>query len=196
MFVQRGETFLSGISLTQLEHLYAQEKQAKAKTRLQCAVLRKKGERQPFIAEVTGLPVTTVSGILRRFEERGIIASQAIKQQGQPRKLSSRQRVQLKEMLSGSPKKQGLPFVVWTTKLVQYFLHRKFGVSYVMRQVQRIMKSLGFSMQKPRPHHLKANKRLQAQFKKNCGKDFDGLGRLDMRSSFWTKARSTSNHTL
>jgi len=191
MFVQRGETFLSGTSLTQLEHLYAQEKQAKAKTRLQCAILRKKGEHQPFIAEVTGLPVTTVSDILRRFEERGVKGCYAIKQQGQPLKLSYQQRAQLKKMLSSNPQKQGLPFVVWTTKLVQYAVHKKFGVSYVARQIYRILKSLGFSMQKPRPQHLKANKRLQAQFKKKFGKDFDDCGQLDMRSSFWTKARST-----
>ena len=191
MFVSRGETFLSGMPLTRLEHLYAQEKQAKAKTRLQCAILRKKGESQPFIAEVTGLPVTTVSDILRRFEERGMKGCYAIKQQGQPRKLSPRQRAQLKKLLSGSPQKQGLPFVMWTTKLVQYIVHKKFGVSYVMMQIHRILKSLGFSLQKPRPRHLKANKRLQAQFKKKCGKDFDDAGHLDMRSSFWTKARST-----
>jgi len=191
MFVQRGETFLSGTSLTQIEHLHAQEKQAKARIRLQCAILRKKGESQPFIADVTGLSVTTVSDILRRFEERGVKGCYAIKQQGQPHKLSPHQRVQLRKLLSGSPQKQGLPFVVWTTKLVQYTVHKKFGVSYVMMQIHRILKSLGFSMQKPRPRHLKANKRLQAQFKKNCGKDFDSLGRLDMRSSFWTRARST-----
>lgn len=191
MFVPRGETFLSGDSLTRLERLYAQEQQAKAKTRLQCAILRKKGESQPFIAEVTGLPVTTVSDILRRFEERGVRGRYAIKQQGQPLKLSIQQRAQLKKMLSGSPQKQGLPFVVWTTKLVQYIVHKKFGVSYVFMQVHRIMKSFGFSLQKPRPHHMKASKRLQTQFKKKFGKDFDDLERLDMRSSFWTKARST-----
>lgn len=191
MFVSRGETFLSGTSLTQLERLYAQEKQAKAKTRLQCAILRKKGESQPFVAEVTGLPVTTVSDILRRFEERGVKGCYAIKQQGQPPKLSAQQRAQLKNILSSSPQKQGLPFVVWTTKLVQYFIHKKFGVSYVMKQVYHVMEFLGFSRQKPRPHHLKANLRLQAQFKKNCGQDFGDLGHLDMRSSFWTKARST-----
>lgn len=191
MFVSRGETFLSGTSLTQLEHLYAQEKQVKARARLQCAVLRKKGESQPHIADVTGLPVTTVSDILRRFEERGVKARYAIKQQGRPHKLHQCDRAKLKRVLSGSPQKQGLPFVVWTTKLVQHFVHKKFGVSYVTMQIHRILKSLGFSLQKPRPHHIKANKRLQAQFKKKFGREFDGLERLDMRSSFWMKVRST-----
>lgn len=190
MFVPRGEIFLSGTSLTRLEHLYAQENQARAKTRLQCAVLRKKGESQPFIAEVTGLPVTTVSDVLRRFEERGVTARYAIKQQGQPHKLRTRDRIKLKRILSGNPQQQGLPFVVWTTKLVQHIVYKKFGVSYVTMHIHRILKSLGFSLQKPRPQHLKANKRLQAQFKKNCGQDFGDLGSLDMRSSFWTKARS------
>lgn len=191
MFVPKGTAFLSGISLTQIEHLYAQEKQAKAKTRLQCALLRKKGESQPFIAEVTGQPVTTVSDILHRFEKRGVNACYAIKQQGQPRKLSLQQLAQLNKIVSSSPQQQGLPFVVWTTKLVHYIAYKLFKVSYTLRQVINILKTFGFSLQKPRPHHLKANKRLQAQFKKNSGKDFDELGRLDTRSSFWTKARST-----
>ena len=191
MFVQKGETFLSGTSLTRLEHLYAQEAQAKAKTRLQCAVLRKKGESQPFIADVTSLPVTTVSDILRRFEERGVTARYAVKQQGQPYKLHQCDKIKLKKILSGNPQKQGMPFVVWTTKLVQHVVHKMFKISYTSRHITNIIKSLGFSLQKPRPHHLKANKRLQAQFKKNFGKDFDDLGLLDMRSSFWTRARST-----
>ena len=190
MFVNKGDVFLSGVSLDKLELLYSQEIHAKSKIRLQCAVLRKKGKSQPFIAEVTGKPVTTVSDILRRFEKRGLQGCHALKQTGQPRKLSALQRINLKKTVSNSPLKSGLPFVIWTTKLVQYIIHKKFNVEYVPMQVYRLLKSMDLSLQKARPEHIKANKKLQAQFKKNFDEELKNLCRQDMRSPILTKASS------
>lgn len=190
MFVKKGDMFLSGVSLKQLEEQYTIETNAKAKIRLQCALLRKKGKSQPFISEVTGKPVTTVSDILRRFEKRGMAGRYAIKQNGQPPKLRPLQRLQLRKALSHSPTEQRLPFVTWTTKLIQYFIERRFGITYVLRQVSNLAASLGFSTQKPRPEHLKANKALQARFKKNFDERLRDLCEQDMRSSFWTRVSS------
>ena len=188
MFVAKGNDFLSNVSLEVFEEKYVQEKNAKAKIRLQCAILRKKGKSQPCLSEVTGLPVTTISGILRRFVKRGIDGCYAIKQNGQPKKLSIQERAKLKNILSKSPEKQGLPFVVWTIKLVKYFLKHKFKTEYVTMQVHRIIKELNLSLQKPRPKHIKANKKLQAQFKKNFDEELRNLCRQDMRSPILTKA--------
>lgn len=190
MFVSKGNGFLPSVSLEVLEDKYTQEKNAKAKIRLQCAILRKKGKSQPYLSEVTGLPVTTISGILRRFEKRGIDGCHAIKQKGQPKKLSLQNRAKLKNILSKSPEKQGLPFVVWTIKLVKYFLKHKFNIEYVTMQVHRIIKELDLSLQKPRPEHIKANKKLQAQFKKNFDEELKNLCEQDMRSPILTKASS------
>ena len=195
MFVNKGDVFLSGVSLDKLELLYSQEIHAKSKIRLQCAVLRKKGKSQPFIAEVTGKPVTTVSDILRRFEKRGLQGCHALKQTGQPRKLSALQRINLKKTVSNSPLKSGLPFVIWTTKLVQYIIHKKFNVEYVPMQVYRLLKSMDLSLQKARPEHIKANKKLQAKFKKNFGEGSKSLEIVDMRSYFWMNQPSNSNRT-
>lgn len=195
MFVEKGKGFLVGVSLERLEKLYANEQNVKAKIRLQCAVLRKKGHAQPFISEVTGKPTSTVSDILRRFEKKGLKGCYAIKQKGQPRKLSIIQRFKLKKIVSNSPLKIGLPFVKWTTKLVQYIIHKMFGIDYVPMQIHRILKSMGLTMQKPRPEHIKANKKLQAEFKKKLEGELKSLRSLDMRSYFWTKAHSASNPT-
>ena len=117
MYVQKGNGFLSDFSLRQIGKKYDEEKNVKAKIRLQCALLRKKGRSQPYISEATGLSITTISDILRRFEKRGIDGCYAIKQKGQPNKLSSMQRVKLKKIILNSPIKAGLPLVIWTTKL-------------------------------------------------------------------------------
>lgn len=190
MRVKKGTGFLVGTAVQSIEELYAREENSKVKIRLQCALLRKKGKSQPFISEVTGKPIQTVSDILRRFEKRGLEGRYAIKQQGQPKKLKPADRLRLKKALLQSPEKQGLPFTLWTTKLVQYFIEKKFGVTYVLRHIHDLLKSLDLSMQKPRPEHLRANKRLQAQFKKNFDGKLANLSKQDMRSSFWTRASS------
>ena len=190
MYVQKGNSFLADFSLMQIEKKYDEEKNAKAKIRLQCALLRRKGKSQPYISEATGLSITTISDILRRFERRGIDGCYAIKQKGQPKKLSPVERLKLKRILSKSPKEQGLPFVVWTIKLVKYLIRHQFKVEYVAMQVHRIIKELDLSLQKPRPEHIKANKKLQANFKKNFDEELKNLCRQDMRSPILTKASS------
>lgn len=190
MYVKKAGAFLGRVSLHELEGMYFSEANPKVKLRLQCAVLRKKGKSQPFISDVTGLAVTTVSGILRRFEYRGVSGCHAVKQSGQPPKLRPVHKLKLKRALAKSPLKQGLPFIAWTTKLIQYFIEKQFGVSFVLRQVRNLATSLGLSIQKPRPEHIKSNKVVQARFKKNFDEKLRSLCKQDMRSSFWTKVSS------
>lgn len=190
MFVAKGEMFLSKVSLTSLENIYKTEKDVKTKSRLHCAILRKKGKAQTFISEVTGKPVTTVSDILRRFEKRGINGCYAIKQTGQPRKLSYVERKKLLRMVELNPTKSGFSFSVWTTRVVRYAIEKKFRVVYTPRQVQNIMKNFGFTLQKPRPEHVKTNKALKMRFKKNYGEKLKILNPSDMRSYFWMKRHS------
>jgi len=191
MYVKKGNEFLLNFSIKQIEKKYIEEKNAKAKIRLQCALLRKKSKSQPYISEATGLSITTISDILRRFEKRGIIGCYAVKQKGRPKKLSNTQRLKLKKIISKSPLKAGMPFTIWTTKLVQFIIHKEFNVEYVAMQVHRLLKSMNISLQKARPEHIKANKKLQAEFKKNFGEELGFLEKLDMRSYFWTKAHSS-----
>lgn len=190
MYVAKGNQFLQKISLAELEKKYNNETNAKAKIRLQCAVLRKKGKSIPFISSVVGKRESTISDILRRFVKRGIAGCYAIKQKGHPPKLTPLERIRLKKALSKPPQMIGLPFVIWTTKLVAYFIKHKFRKEMVLRQVQRIVQSFNMSIQKPRPEHVRTNKKLQAQFKKNFDEELSDLCKQDMRSPFWTKVSS------
>ena len=190
MYVKKGYEFLRNVSLAKLEDKYNQETNAKAKIRLQCAVLRKKGKAITFISSVVGKRESTISDILRRFEKKGIAGCYAVKQKGQPLKLSPRERLKLRIALSKSPQEQSLPFVIWTTKLIRYYIKHAFNKDIVERQVQRIIKSFEMSIQKPRPEHIKTNKKLQAHFKKNFDEELRGLCKQDMRSPFWMKVSS------
>lgn len=195
MFVKKGTDFMQKVSLKKIEKLYHQERNAKSKIRLQCAILRKNGKTIEEISDVTRKPKTTISDILNRFEKKGIIAKDAVKQRGQPKRLSDSQSKKLRRMLEKKPIEKGFPFVVWTTKLVGYAIKKIFGVIYSLRQVRNLLKKFMFSLQKQRPEHIKANKKLQRQFKKKFEEELENLIRLDMRSSFWTKAHSNLSHT-
>lgn len=190
MYVKKGEAFLQHVSLKEIESAYNSEKNAKAKIRLQCVLLRKKGKSQPYISEVTGKPISTVSDILRRVNKKGLKGTIAVKQKGQPIKLSKINQLKLKRIIAQTPQKQGLPFVLWTTKLVQYIIKKKFKVNYVIMQVHRLLKKMGFTMQKARPEHIKANKKTQAKFKKNFDDSLASIEDMDMRSYFWMKRHS------
>ena len=195
MSVKKGLDFLPNFSLKKIEKMYNEEKNAKSKIRLQCAILRKVGETIDFISEVTRKPRATVSDILRRFEERGIYGKDAIKQTGQPKKLSDSQLKKVRRMLEKKPVKKGFPFVVWTTKLVSYAIKKIFRVIYSLRQIRNLLKKMMFSLQKQRPQHIRANKKLQRQFKKNFDEELENLIRMDMKSSFWMKAHSSLSRT-
>lgn len=102
----------------------------------------------------------------------------------------------LESALLESPQEQGLPFVFWTTKLVQYYIGQQYNISYNPRQVRNILHKMGMTCQKPRPRHLKASEKAQKEFKKKSQKESDPSLKMDSRSSFWTKASSQWNLTL
>jgi transposase len=150
----RGEGFLPNATLQQLEKLYSVENRAKPKMRLLCAIHRKRGASLDDIAKITNLKRATVHSILQRFKQRGISAKDAIRQTGRPPFLTFQQRKELvKQLERGPPKnKTGL----WTTKEVQEFIKRQYGVEYTNVHVWELLKALGFSLQTPRPRHHKA----------------------------------------
>jgi len=150
----KGDEFLPKTTLGELETLYAAEKKAKPKTRLLCAIHRKKGASIDDIAEITSQKRATVHTTLRRFQERGPNAKDAIKQTGRPAFLTIRQRRELvKQLEQGPPQNRtGL----WSTKEAKEYIHKKYNVTYTNVHVWELLKALGFSLQRPRPRHRKA----------------------------------------
>jgi len=195
MIHKKRVVFLPNISLKKLGDWYHLERNAKSKIRLQCAILRKEGKTLEEISDATKKPKSTIGDILMRFDKKGIVAKDAIKQNGQPKKLSDLQCKKIKKMLEKKPINNGFPFVVWTTKLVGYVIKKIFRVIYSLRQIRNLLKRLMFSLQKQRPEHIRANKEIQRQFKKKFGEELENLIQMDMRSSFWMKAHSNLSHT-
>lgn len=127
---------------------------------------------------------------LRRIAKEGLDRRYNRKQTGRPSYLTKKQKEELKQALSETPEKHNLPFRIWTTKIVAYFLEQKYNVSYKIRKIEKLVHELGFNFKKARPEHRLANKKLQEVFKKTSSSKLAHMLRPDGRSYFLTRASS------
>ena len=187
----KGHGFLSNYTKKELKNIYKVEKNPKAKVRLLAAICRKEGKTLRDIGELVEYPFTTVRDWLVRMHKNGLGGRYNAKKTGKPPRLTKRQLTKLDKILSASPEKQGLPFVIWTTKLVQYLIVKLFDVKYVLRHVWLLVKKLGYNLKVPRQENRKANKKAQEKFKKELKKKYNITLNLDSRSFVLTKPTSS-----
>ncbi len=191
VWLKKRDGFLVDISLSELKKIYNSEKNAKAKLRLLAAVQRKEGKTLDDIASSLQKPKTTIHDWLKRLEDGGIMNVYDVKQTGKPAKLTKQQLDELERVLDESPQKQGLPFTLWTTKLVQYIIIKLFNVKYEIWNIWKIITTLDFSLKVPRQENKKANKKLQEKFKVELKKKFNITLNLDSRSFVLMKRTSS-----
>lgn len=187
VWIKKGLNFLPDILKLELKELYKSEKNVKAKLRLLAALQRKEGGTLDSIAFSLEKPKTTIHDWLKRFEQYGLDNIYDAKQPGKPIRLTKKQFDKLEKVLDGSPQNQGLPFVLWTTKLVQYVILKLFNVKYELWNVRKIVNKLGFSLKVPRPQNRNVNKKAQEKFKKKLNQKYNIILNLDLRSSVLTR---------
>jgi transposase len=166
-WIVSGSDFLEGVSTNALRKAFVLETNARARTRLHAAFLRRQGKRVDEIAETFGVTKSAVSKWLNKLHINGIGAAMPVKQTGRPKRLSEKQLKALQKDLIQSPKKFGYGYGMWDTKIVQEHVRKKFGKQFVARHMRRLLHKMGFSQQKPRPSDYRANIASQKRFKKN-----------------------------
>lgn len=184
---KKGYEFLPEISKAKLKNIYKKEKDSKAKIRVLAAILRKEGKSLSEISFSIQKPIMTISDWLRRIESEGLHRVYSVKQTGKPSKLTKEQLNQLERILDESPEKQGIPFKIWTTSLVQYIIKKVFDIMYRIRNIRKIIKKLGFSLKVPRQENIKKNKKSVEDFKKKLKVMYNITLNLDSRSSVLMK---------
>jgi transposase len=155
---------------------------------LLATILRKEGKSLSEISSSIQKPIMTISDWLKNIETYGLSRIYNIKQTGKPSRLSEEQLKKLENILEESPEKQGIPFKLWTTQLVQYVIKKVFDILYKMRNIRKIVKKLNFSLKVPRQENMKKNKKAVEEFKKKLKLKYNITLNLDSRSSVLTKS--------
>lgn len=117
----------------------------------QIVTLDKKGYSQTRIAEVLKCSQSWVSKFLKRYEIVGDDALQA-KRAGNPRvaALSEENLQELAKIIeTESPTEYGFETDGWTRPKVAEVIYQRFGVRHDVSHISRLMKKIGFSLQKP-----------------------------------------------
>lgn len=140
--------------------------------RLRAVGLLKAGRGPTEVAEAVSAHRRTVQRWARRFERGGKDSLQAIPHLGPKPKLTAGQKRHLIRLLLKGAKANGFGTDLWTLGRMGKVIYRRFGVSYDISHISRLLKSLGWSPQKPRK---KAYERDEKAIQRWVEKDWPGI---------------------
>ena len=123
--------------------------EALERRRLKAAALFKKGFAPVEIARMLGVVRRSVRRWRASLEAKGTAGLAASPAPGRPPKLSPREQRRLQRLLLRGPQAAGYPTELWTGARVANLIRREFGVRYHPNHMGRLLRSLGFSPQKP-----------------------------------------------
>ena len=154
----------------ELVELYKKEKYSKLKERYHAILLMIELENCTIIAELLKRSRKTIQLWVNAFNSGGIEELIPGKPPGRPSRLSQGQMEELKVDVSTHPRKLGYDFSNWEGKNVAHHIKKKFAIDLSVRQCQRVLHTLGFTLQRPRYKFPKADPEQQEKFKEDFKK--------------------------
>lgn len=101
------------------------------------------------VAAHFGVSRRSVSDWQRQRREGGDDGLAASPPPGRPAKLNAAQRDELRRLLIAGPHACGFATDLWTCPRVQQLIQQRFGVTYHVDHLSRLLRRLGFTPQKP-----------------------------------------------
>ena len=115
---------------------------------------------QAEIARQLGVSRATVSDWAKTIETKGIKGLRKRKAAGSQSKLNQSQKQKLKYRLDRGALANGFPTDRWTLERVRQLIQQRFEISYHPNYLNRLLRNLGFSPQKPLPQAIEQEKVL------------------------------------
>ena len=112
------------------------------------------------ISRYLGVSRATVGEWAKTIEVKGIRGLRKRKATGSASKLSNPQKEKLKKKLDRGALASGFPTDRWTLERVQKLIKKEFGAIYHLNYLNRLLRKLGFSPQKPLPQAVEQEKEL------------------------------------
>ena len=129
--------------------------------RLEGGRLLKAGKlTQAEIARQLGVSRATISDWAKKVEAEGMRGLRKRTAKGGSSKLTKEQKQRLKRLLDRGAVSNGFSTDRWTLERVRQLIQRAFKVSYHRNYLNRLLRQLGFSPQKPLPQAVEQEKAL------------------------------------
>jgi transposase len=125
--------------------------------RLHAVLLNHQRRTSGEIAQLLEAPRSKVSLWLGEYERGGWEALLEGHRSGRPKELSSAQLSQLDGVIDSGPIAYGFSSGVWTSPMIARVIEEEFRVHYHPGHVRKVIRALGFSVQRPRRQLAKAD---------------------------------------
>jgi transposase len=141
--------------------------------RIAALLLVLEGWKSSQIARLFGLTRWSVVRWIQGVNDKGLLAVEVKKQPGRPCRLDERIQRALEKDLEKSPKALGLKRNRWDGVVVVEYLERIHGVRLKVRQAQRWIRRLGFSLRQPIYRYAQATTEGVEEYRQTVKKTHD-----------------------
>lgn len=134
--------------------------------RIHAVLLNHKQHTSSEIAQLLEAPRSKVSLWLAQYETHGWEALLEGHRSGRPTQLSSLQLSQLDGIIDSGPVAYGFSSGVWTSPMIAQVIKEEFAVRYHTGHVRKVLRRMGFSVQRPRRKLAKADPAAQDRWRR------------------------------
>ena len=121
--------------------------------------------RDPYMARVVGIERQSLGDAIRRYNAEGLAGLYDRPKPGRPRKLTPVQEDELGAAIAAGPDPDVDGISAYTLEDLAGLAVSRFDVGYHPASMSRVVRRLGFSKQKARPHHPDKDEAAQAAFR-------------------------------
>jgi putative transposase len=119
-------------------------------------------------ARVVGIERQSLCDAAKRYNAEGVAGLYDRPKPGRRRKLEAAQEAKLGEIIVQGPDPEVEGISAYTLEDLTEIVEVEFGVTYHPSSMSRVVRRLGFSRQKARPHHPDKDEAAQAAFRGAC----------------------------
>ena len=134
--------------------------------RMHAVLLNHQEHTSGEIAQLLEAPRSKVSLWLSQYESYGWEALLEGHRSGRPPELTATQVAQLDGIIDSGPVAYGFASGVWTSPMIGRVIQEEFSVSYHPGHVRKLLKAMGFSVQRPRRKLAKADPAAQDRWQR------------------------------
>lgn len=132
--------------------------------KMSCILRVSDGHFQKDVAEMFGVPLRTLEWWTELYRTAGVHALAKGPYPGKKPRLTLDQQDKLAQIIEAGPEKAGLDTGVWTATIVKSLVKARFGISYGLSQIRRILRKHRLSVQVPRRDPAKADPEKQKEW--------------------------------
>jgi transposase len=135
--------------------------------RMQAIDWYRQGMKQARIVERLNVSAQSVSRWVESYRNGGRKALKTKAKDGRPKKLGSKDRKRLLQVLAKGPEAHGYQTALWTSERMRKVIKEMFGVSYHPHHIPKLLKQCGWTYQVPSLKAKERDEQAIARWKKH-----------------------------